>query len=142
MTKKAKTSPLLSLHEPISADTRTISLSLVSLAITIVASLIIVALLLWFLSSDNRHVAAENLSAAAQGRSVAFEVPAGVPALDPHQADELDELRAHDRKILSDYAWIDRQSGIARIPIVRAMQILAQRADSSENRSKDEGRHE
>jgi hypothetical protein len=69
-------------------------------------------------------------------------VPASVPALNPHQADELAELRARDREILSNYAWIDRQSGIARIPIDRAMQILAQRANGSENAPKHEGSHE
>jgi hypothetical protein len=143
MTKKPKTSPPRSLHEPMTADTGTISLSLVGLGITIVASLIIVALLIWFLSSDNRNVAAENSSSTAQDRSAAASaVPAGVPALDPHQADELAELRARDRQILSTYAWLDRQAGIARIPIDRAMQILAQRAEGSENAPKHEGSHE
>jgi hypothetical protein len=142
MTKEPKTSLLRSLHEPMTADTRTISLSLVGLGITIVASLIIVTILIWFLSS-NRNVAAENSSSTARDRSVAAsEVPAGVPALNPHQADELAELRARDREILSNCAWIDRQSGIARIPIDRAMQILAQRANGSENAPKHEGSHE
>jgi hypothetical protein len=32
-----------------------------------------------------------------------------------------------EMEVLSKYEWVDRQSGIARIPIERAMEILAQR---------------
>ncbi|HEY4231801.1 MAG TPA: hypothetical protein VGM76_00100 [Lacipirellulaceae bacterium] len=144
--KKSKPLPahsLQELHEPITADTRTVSLSLVGLALTIVASLIIVGLLIPFLASINKRIPAKGSNSSIAVRSsAASETPASVPALDPHQADELAELRARDRQILSEYAWIDRQSGVARIPIERAMQILARRADDIVNQSKGESGHE
>ncbi len=33
------------------------------------------------------------------------------------------------RKRLGNYAWVDREEGIARIPIERAMQLVAQRSE-------------
>lgn len=44
------------------------------------------------------------------------------------QAHPLDERRSYDeeqRVKLSSYQWVDRRGGIVRIPIGRAMQILA-----------------
>ncbi len=53
------------------------------------------------------------------------------PAPGPHlQADprqELKEMRAAEDSVLTQYGWIDAEKGIVRIPIDRAMQILAQK---------------
>ncbi len=40
---------------------------------------------------------------------------------------DLETLRAAEKKILEGYSWVDREAGVARIPIERAMEILAQR---------------
>ncbi len=37
------------------------------------------------------------------------------------------ELRAREDEELKSYAWIDRKSGIVRIPIERAMELILQR---------------
>jgi hypothetical protein len=39
----------------------------------------------------------------------------------------LAELRAAEDSDLNSYGWVDRKSGIARIPIERAMQLLLER---------------
>jgi hypothetical protein len=39
----------------------------------------------------------------------------------------LADLRAAEKSDLSSYGWIDRGSGVARIPIDRAMQLLLER---------------
>jgi len=36
-------------------------------------------------------------------------------------------MRAEEDKILKNYGWIDQEKGIVRIPIDRAIEILAQR---------------
>jgi len=40
---------------------------------------------------------------------------------------DLKAMRAAENALLSSYAWIDREKGIARIPINDAIEILAQR---------------
>jgi hypothetical protein len=39
----------------------------------------------------------------------------------------MDELRARDRDILKTYGWIDQSHGVARIPVDRAIEILAEK---------------
>jgi hypothetical protein len=44
---------------------------------------------------------------------------------DPHQ--DLQELLSAEAAILQSYGWVDRGAGIARVPIGRAMDLLAER---------------
>lgn len=37
------------------------------------------------------------------------------------------ELRAKERQVLSTTAWVDREKGVVRIPIDRAIELVAQR---------------
>jgi hypothetical protein len=39
----------------------------------------------------------------------------------------LERLRAREEAILGSYGWVDREAGIARIPIEDAMAVLAER---------------
>lgn len=55
------------------------------------------------------------------------------PRLDPEQPTELRALRQREGEVLSSYGWIDEQQGIARIPIERAMAIVAAVSPSQEN---------
>lgn len=50
---------------------------------------------------------------------------APTPRLQPNPHIDLDAHRARERALLQSYAWIDREAGIARIPIERAMELLA-----------------
>lgn len=62
----------------------------------------------------------------------------------PQSSSEVNELaRVHQRDaaLLSTYGWVDRQAGIVRIPIDRAMEILSQRGlPSSPGSSSDPAR--
>ena len=40
---------------------------------------------------------------------------------------DLAALRAKENRELASYGWIDKESGVVRIPIVRAMDLIAQR---------------
>jgi hypothetical protein len=51
--------------------------------------------------------------------------PPGTPMLNAKQAAQLEELRARENQMLTEYAWVDREAGVARIPIHRAMEIVA-----------------
>jgi len=42
----------------------------------------------------------------------------------PSPADDIAAYRAQKRRMLNEYGWVDRQRGIARIPIEQAMALL------------------
>ena len=49
------------------------------------------------------------------------------PALQVHGREDLETLRKREDKELAEYGWVDRSNGAVRIPIERAMQLIAQR---------------
>ena len=53
--------------------------------------------------------------------------PTPAPRLSLRPGDELSAMRAEENKILSSYDWVDRDHGVVRIPIERAIEILADR---------------
>jgi hypothetical protein len=64
--------------------------------------------------------------------------PAPEPSLEVNPGGDLKTMRADEDKILKSYAWIDQEKNIVRIPIDRAIDILAERglpvrAQSGEN---------
>jgi hypothetical protein len=72
-----------------------------------------------------------------KGQEASRQVPAepaaemrGLPA-EPHLQEtpvrDLKQMRAAEDQILGSYGWVDREKGIVRLPISRAMELLAQR---------------
>jgi len=53
--------------------------------------------------------------------------PSYAPRLQIDEARELRRLREHEDTILNGYGWVDQKTGIVRIPIERAMDLVAQR---------------
>ncbi|HEY2841297.1 MAG TPA: hypothetical protein VGJ26_19225 [Pirellulales bacterium] len=49
------------------------------------------------------------------------------PQLISDQRLQLEQLRAREDRVLQAYKWVDRDRGVAQIPIRRAMAILAER---------------
>lgn len=49
------------------------------------------------------------------------------PRLQAHPTADLAAERSHQEAHLHGYAWVDRDAGVARIPITRAMQLLVAR---------------
>lgn len=47
------------------------------------------------------------------------------PRLQSSPGHDMSELRAREDAVLNGYAWVDRRAGIARIPVERAMRLLA-----------------
>jgi hypothetical protein len=78
--------------------------------------------------SDPRATRAGGFSAGVQPTETAPE-----PRLQVAPAADLQKLRAIEDTKLRHYEWIDRQAGIAAIPIERAMEIVATRAAKGES---------
>lgn len=49
------------------------------------------------------------------------------PRLEVRPLETLEQVRARERELLEGYGSVDREAGLARIPIERAMAILAER---------------
>ena len=49
------------------------------------------------------------------------------PRLQTQPREDLRELRAREDEILTSYGWLDKNAGVVRIPIDRAMQMTVER---------------
>lgn len=49
--------------------------------------------------------------------------------LQPDPAQDMRAFTAEKRRLIDDYAWVDRERGIARIPVERAMALIANGAN-------------
>lgn len=71
---------------------------------------------IWQLGGDEAKQMADRPAATA------------APQLETDPAADLARLRADADRRLASYGWVDRQAGIAHIPIDRAMDLLVERA--------------
>ena len=97
--------------------------------------LIAIVLMAWLIGALERNQPVER-SATALPATVR-QPPS--PRLDPDQPKELRKLRAREESVLSSYEWIDKDRTAARIPIERAMEILADDAESSREAGRSRG---
>ena len=49
------------------------------------------------------------------------------PKLQRNTTDDMAKFRDHERDMLNSYGWVDPKAGVARIPIDRALEIMAER---------------
>ena len=47
------------------------------------------------------------------------------PRLQTYPFDDIKELRKNENNVLEHYAWVDKNAGVVRIPIERAIEVLA-----------------
>jgi hypothetical protein len=107
-------------HEPDAANARLIMLSGGGLVLLMAFVLLLVVGTLYLLARHEHSGSGQSL--VAPSLSTATD-----PPLSADQPRQLHELHQIERQQLNNYEWIDRQAGIARIPIDRAMKILAEK---------------
>jgi hypothetical protein len=49
------------------------------------------------------------------------------PRLESTETKEINAFRLQEEQTLNSYGWVDQQAGVVRIPINRAMELMAQR---------------
>lgn len=91
----------------------------------LIVAVIAVFLMMWWLfgyyrASEIRR--SEAISPLAEVRQIPPE-----PRLQVHGAKDLKTFEAEENAVLQSYGWVDRQAGVVRIPIDRAMKLLAER---------------
>jgi hypothetical protein len=62
-----------------------------------------------------------------QGVDVTAQKAPPTPRLQPAPRRDFNQMRAAEDEIITEYAWVDPDQGIVRIPIDRAMDLIAQR---------------
>ena len=107
-------------HEPDVVNARLLKLSISGLVL-------LVALVLLTVYAANRYLASQMPNAAGSATGVHPTHSTTGPQVTARQPQLLRELRQSEQQRLTNYEWIDAPAGIARIPIHRAMDILAKR---------------
>jgi hypothetical protein len=94
------------------------------LAVAMVLSFGIVYGAFWFFERQERaaSTATERFPLAKD-----YTRPTPTPALQTQPFKDLYMLREEEAKRLQSYGWVDKDGGVARIPIERAMEIMMQR---------------
>ena len=87
--------------------------------------IIVVSFLMWFLFDQfsAKAVRQSPRPELMEAKNPQKEPPE--PRLHPNPPMELKEFRAAEDAILKNYAWIDPDKGIVRIPVDRAMELVA-----------------
>ncbi len=108
-------------HEERDTNIRAILWFTASLVVTIV---VVLLLMRWAFYAFPEPQVESALSGAAA--PAVNELPPE-PRLQVHAQEDLKEMRRQEEAVLNSYGWIDRQNGIVRISIDRAMELLVQR---------------
>lgn len=110
-------------HERSDIDVRPVVVVGLSIVVaTAVIALLMMILLSFYLSQHSKESPAASPLAGAYGRQ---EPPAPRLQIDPRA--DLEHMRAGERETLTTYGWVDKNAGIVRLPIDRAMALLVER---------------
>jgi len=91
----------------------------ISLILALIATLFVSS---WFEQAASAYFPGESPNRIAESWP---EFPA--PDLQANPRQEMQAYREEQETILTTYAWLDRETGRVRIPVQRAMEILAER---------------
>lgn len=108
-------------HEVRDLSPKNIALFGLSLAVLLVAVVIVTY---WL---HEHYTTVEIRTQAPPSPVSSAREPTPEPRLSVTPGEDIKALRAAEDSILKNYGWVDAKSGIVRIPVERAMEILAQR---------------
>jgi hypothetical protein len=106
-------------HEEKDIRARTVLIVASGLFLSVLGIALVVTLLFGFLERTRPEFESSPLAPAR-------DIPPN-PKLQVNPRMELQDVRAHENLLLHQYAWVDKDKGIVRIPIERAIDLIAQR---------------
>jgi len=108
-------------HEGQDADIRPIVLTGIGLALTVV----VVGAIVY---GSFRYLETHPITSVQSNPMAVFDsqIPP-TPRIEEHPAIEIEELHDQEDQTLSTYGWIDKNKGVVRIPIDRAIELQLQR---------------
>ena len=98
--------------------------SLGLLVVLLLIGLFLVELAVAGIQSALKRYASDS-SAAAPPFATGRKYPA--PRLENLRSEELQEVRGREELLLNTYGWVDQKTGIVRIPVERAIDLLVER---------------
>jgi hypothetical protein len=110
-------------HETRDVAFRPIIAAGIGLLVLLVGSVVLMRLVFGYFATREARLSPP---ANPLAKSFARQVPPE-PRLQPDPLKDLLDMHAEEDAVLNSYGWVDRKSGIVRIPINRAMELLAQR---------------
>jgi hypothetical protein len=92
----------------------------------LVAAAIIISVAIWtlFIYFERREASAVSAYPLAAGTHDALPP---IPRLQAAPREDLEEFREREAEVLGGYSWIDRDTGVVRIPIEEAMRLVLER---------------
>jgi hypothetical protein len=111
-------------HELSDADPRPVLRFLVFL---VVITCLIAWMVVFFYNFLERREAAEKTARYPMSLSGGERPLPPAPRLQNYPFQDIKQLRQHDKPLLGSYEWIDKNAGTVRIPVDRAMDLLAER---------------
>lgn len=105
-------------HETDDADVRAIVITGVVFSAAVAVTLWVVWGMFQILAHHPAVIAPANPLAETNRQQFPPE-----PRLEEHPAIEMEQMRKQEDHILSTYGWMDKKTGVVRIPIDRAMEL-------------------
>src|SRR4051812_4926744 len=101
--------------------------AIVRFAVGLVAVTLVALGVMWWMSAAfKKQEEAKDPAPSPLAEARLDAIPPG-PRLQPSPPRDMDELRAQDREALTTYGWVDPANGVVRIPVERAIEILAEK---------------
>lgn len=109
-------------HEQSDASTRPIFRFVAGLAVFVAAAMVVMAMLYSYFT-DREAALDTSLSPLAKEAPV----KTSGPQLQPNPRVDIEVLRRSEEAQLNGYGWVDQPAGLVRIPVERAMELMAER---------------
>jgi hypothetical protein len=121
-------------HEESDADIPGIALTAAGLAVTVALVYFLVSGIFWYLADHPLSAPQPNPMAETDPQQFPPQ-----PRIEVHPTIEVQELRSDEDKILSTYGWTDKEKGVVRVPIDRAMELQLERGFPTSPAAKPSG---
>ena len=92
----------------------------------VVLAIVVHLFLWWLLGAYNRQAERSQTQTYPLAAGQQEQLPPA-PRLQDNPQRDMRDLRAKQEALLKGYAWVDRDAGIARIPVEEAMRLIVQR---------------
>ena len=126
--KPSEPQPVVHPEHPVHRETSDVAIGgIVGFAVTLVVSLVVVCGLIWVFYSSLRREAARPVPAEFPLASTSMRRLPPEPRLQTEPREDLRNLRESEERALTTYGWVDKNAGIVRIPIDRAMKLTVER---------------
>ena len=124
--KPTEPQPVVHPEHPVHRETSDVAIGgIFSFAVTLMVSLVVVFGVVWIFYSYLRREAAQPVAAEFPLAATSMRRLPPEPRLQTEPREDLRTLRDSEEQALTTYGWVDKNAGIVRIPIERAIDLLA-----------------